>query len=482
MQKITKATLHNTNNKVEKMKIMNRLIAAVMTLVILFSLSACLVTQGPSPEPEVSEKDAILIAVEETLEDDKYNCQYVYTYLLKWGITGFNTLKFLTYENTFIDKYNYGSGLPDRLVHASATARYFVENYYDNIDKNDAEALTNALLNSYVYTVGDKYAFYRTAEEFEEYDEEMSGKFCGIGIQVEYDHTKQTILVNQVFADGPAAKAGMKVGDYIVGVDGKEFDELGGYRNVIYHIRGDEGTKVTVTVDRNGTKIDITITRAIIVETSVSYKLTEEGYGYIMISSFKDNTAEQFRKAVDALEDEGAIGYIFDVRSNPGGYVRSVTEILSYILPSRKKIISYKTKGEASSRYYYSLDDDYPEDDAIDVDHVITLPMVVLCNEYTASAGEIFVSALRDYDGPVEDIIDVTIVGKTTFGKGIMQSSYGYPLDKSYVTFTIAYYNPPSEVNYHEIGITPDIFVEYDDSGDNQLDEAIKQLGILLNR
>ena len=108
--------------------------------------------------------------------------------------------------------------------------------------------------------------------------------------------------------------------------------------------------------------------------------------------------------------------------------------------------------------------------------------MVVICNEYTASAGEIFVAALRDYDGPYEDIIDVTIVGQTTFGKGIMQSSFGYALDNSCVTFTIAYFNPPTDINFHGIGIDPDVFVEYDGTGDDQLDEAIKQLGILLNR
>ena len=464
------------------MKVINRLIAAMIAIVILLSFSSCHPLQDTeTPNPETSDKDAILNAAAATLENDQYGYGYVFSYLSKWGITGFDTLKFMTYENILISYYNYGDGLPDRLTHAVATVNYFMENYYDNIDKNNTEELTDALLNSYIYTVGDKYAFYRTAEEFEEYDEEMSGKFGGIGIQVEYDHTKQTILVNQVFADGPAATAGMKVGDYIVGVDGKEFDELGGYQNVINHIRGDEGTVVTVTVDRNGTRIDIVITRAIIVETSVSYKLTEEGYGYIMISSFKDNTAEQFREAVEALEDEGAIGYIFDVRSNPGGYVHSVVDVLSYILPGNKKLISYQYKGKPKSSYYSSFKDIVPLDEASNPDHVITLPIVVLCNEYTASSGEIFVSVLRDYNGPVEDIIDLTIVGQNTFGKGIIQSSFGYK-DNSYFTFTVAYYNPPSEINFHGSGIAPDVFVEYDNTGDDQLEEAIKQLGILINQ
>ena len=107
--------------------------------------------------------------------------------------------------------------------------------------------------------------------------------------------------------------------------------------------------------------------------------------------------------------------------------------------------------------------------------------MVIICDEYTASAGEIFVSALRDYDGPVDDLIDLTIVGQNTYGKGIMQSTYGYTLDNSTVTFTVSYFNPPSEVNFHGVGIAPDVFVKYDETGDDQLDEAVKQLEILLN-
>lgn len=462
------------------MKILNRLISAVLTLAIVFSLSACFLLPGFGNEDGFIAKEKLQANVNETLANDAYKCDYVYLYLKKWGVDGFDGQKFFAYENIFISKYNYADGLPERLTHAANTVNYFIENYYDKIDLESETEITDALLYSYVYTVGDKYAFYRTAEEFEDYDEEMSGEFGGIGVQVEYNHIDQTILVNKVFADGPAAAAGVKVGDYIVGVDGMTFEEMGGYQNVVNFMRGEVGTDVTVTVDRDGERIDITITRAIIVETSVSWELTEEGYGYIMISSFKDNTAEQFREAVEALEDLGAVGYIFDVRSNPGGYVHSVVEILSYILPRNKALISYQYKGDSKSYYYSNYTDAVPEDEGSYADHVITLPMVVICDEYTASAGEIFVAALRDYDGPVEDIIDVTIVGQNTFGKGIMQTSYGYT-DKSYVTFTVAYYNPPSDVNYHDIGIAPDVEIELDESGDDQLDEAIKQMGILLN-
>ena len=462
------------------MKIINKLISSVLVLALVFSLSACLLFPT-TPEVELEGKEAILAAVEETLKNDAYNYEYVYPYLVKWGITGFNQQKFFSYEYTFDSKYNFEDGLPETLIHAKDTVYYFLENYYDKIDLNDSEKLTDALLYSYVYTVGDKYAFYRTAEEYEQFDQEMSGKFGGIGIQVEYDHTNRTILINQVFEDGPAAEAGLKVGDYIIGVDGKTLDELGGYQNALSFVRGEEGTDVTVTVDRNGEILNITVTRALIDEASVSYALIDGKYGYIRISSFKLNTAEQFREAVEALEDLGVIGYIFDLRSNPGGYVHTAVEMVSYIIPSNKKVISYQYKGQAIESYRTSTDT-LPLDEGLYGDHVIDLPMVIICDKYSASSSEIFIAALRDYDGPAEDIIDLTIVGQTTYGKGIMQASYGYTLDDSYVTFTVSYFNPPSGVNFHGVGIVPDVYVEYGETTDAQLEESVRQLEILINK
>lgn len=470
-----------------KSKYTNKFLALILALALLLSLASCFNTMPPTPTPDGEEieatpsgKELLLQRVAETLENDTPKYSYVYQYLSKWGLVKIDTYKFFQYENIFENYYNFGDGLPDALPHAADTVKHFAENYYDTVDFDSEEKLTDALLKSYVSTVGDKYAFYRTAEEFEDFETEMSGVFGGIGVLIEYDHTEGTLLVSQVY-DGPAKDAGMKVGDYIVGVDGKTFEEMGGYQNVIYFVRGDVGTEVTVTVDRNGQRIDIKMTRALVENKSVTYELTEEGYGYIAISQFVDNTAEQFREAVEALEDLGAVGYIFDVRTNGGGYVHSVVEILSYILPSNKVLISYQYKGDVK-RYHYTVEDIVPTDEDPDgmADHVIDLPMVVLCDEYTASAAEIFVSCLRDYDGPVSDIIDVTIVGTTTFGKGIMQGSISYTPDDSYVTLTVSYYNPPSGVNYHGVGITPDVIIELTETEDTQYAEALKQMELLL--
>ena len=460
-----------------------KLTAVFLILVILVSLTAC--NFNPAKDPISTPKEDILAKIEGSLLNDTKKYNYVDEYLLDWGISGFDSKKLNYFQNIFKANYNFEDGLPDTLTHAADTAKLFIEYYYDSIDLKDMTAVTDALLNCYVYSVGDPYSFYRTAEEFESYENDMSGTFGGIGVQIEYNHNDQTLMISQVFKDGPAEAGGMKVGDYIVAVDGKSLDELGGYNNAVYHVRGEIGTSVTVTVDRNGTLIDITMVRALVVDNSVEYRLTDEGYGYVAITSFKANTAEQFRNAIEALEELGAVGYIFDLRTNPGGYVDAVTDVLSYILPKDKIVISYELKN--GKRYAYATEEDIMPEDEINEsnDHVIDLPMVVLCNEYTASAGEIFVACLRDYE--IQGLIDdVVIVGQTTFGKGIMQASAGYKnklgqlIDGSYVTLTIAYYTPPSGINYHGIGIAPDITVDITGTTDTQLAEAINQMNLML--
>ena len=164
-------------------------------------------------------------------------------------------------------------------------------------------------------------------------------------------------------------------------------------------------------------------------------------------------------------------GIIFDLRGNPGGYVQSVCDVISYLIPSGNIIVSYQYKGR----------------DAVEIssthngekDHVVDLPFVVICDEYTASSGEIFTAALRDYRN--DGMITATIVGTTTYKKGIMQNTYSY-IDDSTITLTVAYYNPPCGVNYHGIGVSPDVYVENDSyETDKQLDTAFIELQKLIN-
>ena len=394
---------------------------------------------------------------------------YVLDYLREWGMPLFDKVKFKYFEECFIQLYNYEGGMPDTLSHAKKAAELFMENYYDIIDKNDKTDVTDALLDCYVSALDDPYAFYRPPIETEDYMTDMSGKFGGIGVMVEYNDQDETIMVSTVYPGSPAEKAGIKVGDYFYSVDGKTVEELG-YTNAVNHVRGEIGTSVTLVMLRGNEYVTVTAIRDEVEEINVAYDIdTEKNVGYVQIVAFKENTFPQFREAIDALEAAGVKGIIFDLRNNPGGYVDSVVSVISYLVPDGKPVMSYQYKGYAE-KVLYSEDEGE--------DHEINVPCVVICNQYTASAGEIFTAAMRDYRNAGE--MSATIVGVNTYGKGIMQSSYYYPLDKSTVTFTVAYYNPPYGGNYHGVGVVPDVVVEIENNMDTQIEAAINELQKLI--
>ena len=394
---------------------------------------------------------------------------YVSDYLREWGMPLFDKVKFKYLEECFIQLYNYEGGMPDTLSHAKKAAELFMENYYDVIDKNDKTAVTDALLDCYVSALDDPYAFYRPPVETEDYMTDMSGKFGGIGVMVEYNDQDETIMVSTVYPGSPAEKAGIKVGDYFYSVDGKTVEELG-YTNAVNHVRGEIGTSVTLVMLRGNEYVTVTAIRDEVEEINVAYDIdTEKNVGYVQIVAFKENTFPQFKEAIDALEAAGVKGIIFDLRNNPGGYVDSVVSVISYLIPDGKPVMSYQYKGSAE-KVLYSKDEGE--------DHEINVPCVVICNQYTASAGEIFTAAMRDYRNAGE--MSATIVGVNTYGKGIMQSSYYYPLDKSTVTFTVAYYNPPYGGNYHGVGVIPDVVVEIENNMDTQIEAAINELQKLI--
>lgn len=409
--------------------------------------------------------------VESSLENDKSEYDFVADYLREWGLPKFDRLKYYFTEYCFDKVYNYEGGLPETLNHAAETADLFIEYYYDEIDLDDQVKVTDALIRCYIAVLDDPYAVYRTAEETESFTTDMSGSFGGIGVVVRYDHENQSVIVETVYNDSPAEKAGIKKGDLIYSVDGQTIDDIG-YQNIATYIRGEIDTKVEITVIRDGEKINLTAVRKNMEEVSVSSRIEDGNIGYVQILSFKGNTLEQFVAAITSLEEAGVKGIIFDLRDNPGGYLTAVVDVLSYILESGLDLVSYRYKGRDPIVVK-------TEDDEKGFDHVINLPMTVICNENTASAGEIFTAALRDY--AKEGLIDVTIVGATTYGKGIMQNSYKYNLDGSSITMTIAYYDPPCGINYHGIGIVPDIPVANTDTEDLQLLTARAKLLELIN-
>lgn len=393
--------------------------------------------------------------------------QFVASYLSDFGIGNFNGDKFTGVE-TCLEEYYY-KDLPPQDSIAYLVAEMFVEKYYDEIDLESYDEVTDALLRCYMRSIGDDYAYYRNPEEYLQYIDELMGEtgdevIVGIGVNVIIDYNANTILVGNTVKGAGAEAAGILPGDYIIEADGLKVD-VDGPEAVLNAIKGEAGTTANVKVKRGNEIIEFNIVRKEIEsETSSIYYgfineetgeiQTEGKLGYILIvdflgdtsSSGANNTLVMFRRAVDTLIENGAEGIVFDVRNNPGGLLDLVVQMVDYLLPDGKVIVT-QTEGYGQDTVYKGRDG-----------HSVSVPMVVLCNEYSASAAEIFASAIRDYASPVMgSLIDAALVGNTTFGKGIVQSTW-LMQDQSSLTFTTSYYNPPCGTNFHGKGVEPDVF------------------------
>lgn len=385
---------------------------------------------------------------------------FVWQYLDEWDFPSFTSSKLKSIEVTF--RNHFYKEIPKAGELAPTVALAFLDGYYDLVDLTDKEKVTDAIIDSYVSSLGDRYSVYRTKDEYKDYSSGMSGNYTGVGIVVT-ESDGGLIHINSVNEGGSAYEEGLKAGDLITSVDGIPVLERG-YENSINAISGKEGTTVTLVVDRDGESISFTLTRRKLVESSVTYSL-ENGIGYIKISSFKSNTDEQFIEAVDYMERNGAKAVIYDLRNNTGGYLSSVLNALDYVAPKGTTLASFSN--------------DYDNDEVSKSSHSFLIPSVVICNEMTASAGELFTAGIRDLASMGH--LDATLVGTKTFGKGIMQSTYTLS-DGSTITLTVAYYMPPSGINYHDVGITPDVLVERTTGNDEQLDSAMAAIESLLNR
>ncbi len=387
----------------------------------------------------------LVIAIAASLVSCRIFEKTVTDYLLAdESIPEFNTKLFYTVESCF-DAYYYKD------IESSETlSQKTIDTYHEFCAAENAEAsiddITLDLIDCYIYSIGDAYSFYRTADEAEEFTSDMSGSFVGIGVSVVSNYLEKSIKVVGVEAGSPAAGAGIVADDYIIAVNGVSVKDAG-IDDSVNSIKGEIGTEVNVTVLRGEEEITYTMTRQTITETTVSYDILEEGkIGYIKITSFKGTTASQFKTAIDAVESAGVESVIFDLRNNPGGLLTAVTDMLSYLVPSGTEIVSFSnTKEPMSAKHGTTLEP---------TDHIFSKPSVVLCNSSSASAAELFSGAMRDYNDM--GLLKSTLVGETTYKKGIMQSTIPFD-DGSSLTLTVALYNPPSKQNFHEVGVTPDI-------------------------
>lgn len=340
--------------------------------------------------------------------------------------------------------------------------KMIVDNYF--LEDVDPEAFAEGIYKGFINSLDDPYSTYYTVDEYKALIESSSGVYQGIGSTVSQDVKTGIITIVKPFKSGPAFEAGLLPGDIIYKVEGEEVTGVD-LTEVVSKMKGKEGTKVNITIMRDGeTKpLDFTITRRKIEVPTIEYKMLEDKIGYIIISEFDKVTVSQFSKAVDELEDNGMKGLVIDVRSNPGGLLDAVVKMLDRLLP--KGLIVY-TEDKYGNRETEEAKDSIK----------LNVPLAVLINGNSASASEIFAGAVQDYEIG-------TVVGTTSFGKGIVQKVI--PLsDGTAIKLTISKYFTPKGRNIHGTGIKPDIEVELDEEllkeviipleKDNQLQEAIK--------
>ena len=332
------------------------------------------------------------------------------------------------------------------------------------LDDIDQEKMQDAVCKGMVNGLGDTYAAYYNEEEYQDMKEKTSGNYCGIGAVVSQSATDGAISIVQTIKGGPAEKAGMKSGDMIVEVDGISTQGMD-LTALISKTKGDAGTKVKVTVLRDGHQKKYTITRKEIHSQTVESRMLDNKIGYIAVSSFEEVTKQQFRDALKKLEKEGEKSLIIDLRNNGGGLLSTAVDMLDRLLP--KGTLVY-TKDKNGEKEVYSATDEERFDK----------PVAILVNENSASASEVFSGAMQDYKKAV-------LVGNTTFGKGIVQTVFDLP-DGTALKLTTSKYYTPKGRNIHGTGLEPDISVALDEttytqkkSGltiDNQMERAVEYL------
>lgn len=334
--------------------------------------------------------------------------------------------------------------------------------YGDEISSGD---LQEGVYKGMVKALKDPYAEYYTKDELEETLNSNQGISYGIGAAISLNKEMDTAMINSVIADTPAEAAGLREGDIIYKVDGE--DTVGmSVSQVVSRVKGKENTTVHLTIYREGEseliEMDIVRGKLIEAETVQSGMLEDtKQIGYLRITEFDTITVDQFNEAMAELNASGMKALILDLRSNPGGDLTAVVDVARRLLP--KGLVVY-TEDKNGKRKEYTCDGE----------HEIQIPMAILVNEYSASASEILSGAIKDYNKG-------TVIGTTTYGKGIVQRINRLD-DGTAVKLTVSAYFTPLGKNIHGIGIEPDIELEYDyeayerDGVDNQVEKAIEIL------
>ena len=384
------------------------------------------------------------------MEDKKIIRQNVYKIVMLVILTATITFMITTMViyNKFSDVYSNksstssinaeNSSTETALVKTLETFKMMLKQKY--IGEIDEEKMIDGAIKGYVEGLGDPYTTYLTKEEMQEFIEETNSEYVGIGVYLTNSKTDNTILVVGTMKAAPALEAGIQAGDVIEKVNDVAYtgDQLD---DAIKILKGEEGTDVKVTVLRDGKEIDLTVTRRKITVEHVDSQMLENNIAYIQVDSFDSGVAEDFKKQITELKNGGAKGIIIDLRSNGGGIVDEATGIADLFLKENETILITKGKDEK-------------EETTVSKNKPIIqdIPLVVLVNEGTASASEILAGALKD------KYPNTTIVGKTTYGKGVIQTLYNLT-DGSGLKITTEEYFTPNHNKINKEGIKPDVEV-----------------------
>lgn len=328
--------------------------------------------------------------------------------------------------------------------------------YQEDVDK---EKLEEGAYKGMVAALGDPYSEYYSAEELNQLYEDSEGIYYGIGAYVSLDTATTLAKISGIIADTPAEEADLRENDIIYKVNGQE---VYGFtlQEVVRLIKGEEGTTVHMTLIRDGEEIEKEVVRRKVEAPTVNYEMFDNGIAYIQITEFDLITVDQFTEALAVARGSGMKGLILDLRSNPGGNLSSVVDIARMILPEGMIV-------------YTEDRDGYRSEYKCDGSRQIEVPLVVLVNGNSASASEILAGAIKDYGIG-------TLLGTTTFGKGVVQRPVELS-DGSAVKLTISSYFTPKGINIHGIGVEPDEVCEFDseryygeEEYDNQKERAIE--------
>ncbi len=350
----------------------------------------------------------------------------------------------------------------DSIGRTFQTFRRFIEKNY--LGEIDDDAMLESAIKGYVAGLNDEYSEYITKAEMEDYMQEATGKYVGIGVYIANNTETNQILVLMPMKGSPAEEAGIRSGDIITKVDGIAYtgEQLNEASSAL---KREAGTKVQVEILRDGELLTIEVERRVVKINHIETQVLENNIAYMQIASFDEGTYDEFKQKWEELTaDQTITSLIIDLRNNGGGIVDEAIDIADMMVDKDKTLLITESK------------DKKEETTKAKSEKVISIPIVILVNENTASASEILAAAVK------ENNENVTIVGTTTFGKGIIQTIYSLT-DGSGIKLTTSEYYTPNHNTIHKIGITPDIEINLpegeslysvEQEDDTQLQKAIE--------